>query len=62
MVEGKLVDSEGVKQLAEVPSREVLLGRVVSLLHVGPTHLVTVLSANLQKLLQVLNAICQQKG
>jgi len=62
MVEGKLVDAKGVKQLAEIPGREVLLGKLVSLLHVGPTHLVTVLSANLQKFLQVLNAICQQKG
>lgn len=62
MVEGKPVDSKGVKQLAEIPSREVLLGKLVSLLHVGPAHLVTVLSANLQKLLQVLNAISQQKG
>jgi large subunit ribosomal protein L10 len=62
MVEGKIVDSEGVKQLAQIPSREELLGKLVSLLHVGPTRLVTVLSANLQNLLQVLNAIRQQKG
>jgi large subunit ribosomal protein L10 len=61
IVEGKLVDQAGVKRLAQIPSREVLLGRLVSFLGAGPTHLVTVLSLNLQKLLQLLNAIRLQK-
>ncbi len=62
MVEGKLIDQDGVKRLAEIPSREVLLGWLVSVLGAGPVNLVTVLSLNLQKLLQVLNAIRLQKG
>lgn len=61
IVEGRLVDQVGVKRLAQIPSREVLLGRLVSVLGAGPTHLVTVLSFNLQKLLHVLNAIRLQK-
>jgi large subunit ribosomal protein L10 len=61
IVEGKLIDQAGVKRLAQIPSREVLLGRLVSVLGAGPTHLVTVLSLNLQKLLQLLNAIRLQK-
>jgi large subunit ribosomal protein L10 len=61
IVEGKLVDQAGVKRLAQIPSREALLGRLVSVLGAGPTHLVTVLSFNLQKLLQLLNAIRLQK-
>lgn len=61
MVEGRLIDQEGVKKLAEIPNREVLLGRLMLVLEAGPTHLVNVLSANLQKLLQVLNAIRLQK-
>ena len=61
IVEGKLVDQAGVKRLAQIPSREMLLGRLVSVLGAGPTHLVTVLSFNLQKLLQLLNAIRLQK-
>jgi len=62
MVEGRLVDQEGVKRLAEIPSREVLLGSLMLVLEAGPTRLVNVLSANLQKLLQVLNAIRLQKA
>jgi large subunit ribosomal protein L10 len=61
IVEGKLIDQAGVKRLAQIPSREVLLGWLVSVLGAGPTHLVTVLSFNLQKLLQLLNAIRLQK-
>jgi len=57
IVEGRVVDEAGVKRLAEIPGREVLLAQLVSTLGAGPAHLVTVLSFNLQKLLQVLNAI-----
>lgn len=62
IVEGRLVDQEGIKKLAEIPSREVLLGQLMSVLGIGPTRLITVLSANLHKLLHVLNAIRLQKG
>ena len=62
MVEGRLIDQGGVKKLAGIPNREVLLGQLVSVLGAEPTLLVTVLSANLQKLLHVLNAIRLKKG
>ncbi len=62
LVEGRLIDREGVKQLAGIPSREVLMGRLMSVLGAGPAQLVTVLSANLQRLLQVLHAIGRQQG
>jgi large subunit ribosomal protein L10 len=61
IVEGRLVDPEAIKRLAEIPNREFLLGRLVSVLGGGPTRLVTVLSVNIQRLLQVLNAIRLQK-
>jgi large subunit ribosomal protein L10 len=62
MVEGRLIDADGVQRLAKIPNREVLLSQLLSILGVEPVHLVTVLSANLQRLLQVLNAIRLQKG
>ena len=62
IIEGKLIDREGVKRVAQIPSRDVLLAQMLSALGAGPTRLVCVLSANLQRLLQVLNAICMQKG
>ncbi len=62
MVEGRAIDQDAVKKLAEIPGREVLLGRLMSVLGGGPVRLVTVLSANPQRLLHVLNAIRLQKG
>lgn len=62
IVEGRIIDQEGVKKLARIPNREVLLGQLVSVLGSEPIRLVTVLSANLQRLLHVLNAIGLQKG
>lgn len=62
LVEGRLVDQEGIKRLAEIPSREVLLGRLMSVFAAGPTQLIGVLSANLHRLLRVLYAIRLQKG
>jgi len=61
MVEGRLLDREEIKKLAEIPSREVLLGRLMSVLSAGPTRVVTVLSQIPQRLLLVLNAISLQK-
>jgi len=61
IVEGKVVDRDGVKKLAELPSREILLGQLLAVLTAGPTRLVGVFSANLQKLFLVLNAIQAQK-
>ncbi len=62
LVEGRLLDQDGIKKLAQIPSREVLLGQMMSLFVAGPTQLITVLSANLQRLVQLLNAIRLQKG
>ena len=61
VIEGKLIDEDGVEKLAKIPAREVLLARLVSILGSQPTHLVTVLALNLQRLVQVLNAIRLQK-
>ena len=61
LVEGRVVDQDAIKNLAEIPRREVLMGHLVSVLGAGPIRLVTVLSANLQKLLQVLNATRLQR-
>jgi large subunit ribosomal protein L10 len=47
--------------LAELPSKEVLLGKLVSVMAAVPTSFVTVLSGVPRSFVQVLNAYCDKK-
>lgn len=59
--EGKVVASDVVARLASLPSKEQLLGQLVSVI-AGPMRgLVTVLSGNTRNLLNVLQAIADSK-
>ncbi len=58
---GKLVSVDGIKALADLPSRDVLLGQLLSVMNGVPTSLVRVLSGVPQKLLNVLTAIKDQR-
>jgi large subunit ribosomal protein L10 len=58
----ELVGSEVVMRLASLPSKQQLLGQLVSVLS-GPVRgLVTVLSGNTRDLLNVLNAIKEKRS
>jgi len=61
VVEGKIIDREGVRSLAELPSREVLLGRLLGGMKSPLTGLATVLNGPLQGLVRVLQAVREQK-
>jgi large subunit ribosomal protein L10 len=56
MLNGKVITSEQLNALATLPSREILLGKLLSVLVGGQTGLVGVLSAVPRSLLQVLDA------
>ncbi len=58
---GKLLNSEEIKQLAKMPSREELLGKLVYTLNAVPTSIVNVLSGVPRSFVNVLNAIKDQK-
>lgn len=58
---GKLLNAEEIKQLAKMPSREVLLGQLVYTLNAVPTSIVNVLSGVPRAFVNVLNAIKDQK-
>lgn len=58
---GTALDSKSVKEMANLPSREVLLGRVVCALNSPMSGLVYCLSGVTKKLLIVLNRISQNK-
>ena len=61
MVEGKVIDVDGIKALAELPSREVLIAKVLGGFNAPISGFVTVLNANLKGLVVALNAIAEQK-
>ena len=61
VLNGKVVDFEGIKALSSLPSREVLLAQVLSTMNAVPTSLVTALSDVPRRLLNVLQAINEQK-
>lgn len=58
---GKLLSPEEIKQLAKLPSREELLGKLVYTLNAVPTSFVNVLSGVPRAFVNVLNAIKDQK-
>ena len=61
IVDGRTIDAEKVKQLADLPSREVLAAKLLGAMQSPITGLVNVLSGNIRNLLYALNAIKEQK-
>lgn len=62
VVEGRVIDVNGINALAELPSREVLVARVLGGLNAPITGLVNVLNGNIRGLVVALNAIAEQKA
>jgi len=62
MLDGKLLRPEDVKALADLPSREVLLARLLGTLNAPTGNFVGVLAAIPRSLVQVLSAIKDQKA
>lgn len=61
VMDGKVLELETIKALSKLPSREVLLAQVLSTMNAVPTSFVRALSDLPRKLLNVLNAIKEQK-
>jgi len=62
VIEGRIIDINGIKSLAELPSREVLIARVLCGFNTPLSGFVNVLNANLKGLVVALNAISEQKA
>ena len=60
-ISGKVVDTDAIKRLAELPGRDVLLAQTLSVIQTVPESFVRVLSGVILKMLNVLKAIEQQK-
>lgn len=61
MFEGRILSGKDIEGLADLPSREVLLAKLLFVLKSPHQRLVTVMSGVSQKLVQVLEAIKQKK-
>ena len=61
-VEGKFVDGSVVEQLSNLPSREVLLAKMLGSMNAPITGFVNVLAANIRGLVTVLDAIAKKQA
>jgi len=61
-ISGKKIDVAGVRRLATLPGRDVLLAQALSVMQAVPTSFVRLLNGVLGNLMNVLKAIEQQKG
>ncbi len=61
VLEGRLVDKAQIKELADLPSREVLLAKVLGGMQAPMYGFANVLAANLRNLVYVLEAVRKQK-
>lgn len=62
LLEGKVIDLEKVKSLADLPSREALLGQLLGLIQAPVRNLVNVLSAPIRNTVYVLEAIRKKQS
>jgi len=61
LVQGKVIDPAGVKALADLPPKEVLIAKMMGSLNAPITNFVGVLSATLRSLVYTIEAIRKQK-
>ncbi|WKZ29530.1 MAG: 50S ribosomal protein L10 [Patescibacteria group bacterium] len=62
VLERKLVDANAIKALAKLPSKQELLAKLVGSINAPVNGLVNVLAGNLRGLVNVLNAVKDQKA
>jgi len=62
LVEGKFVNGAMIEQLSALPSKEVLIAKMLGSMNAPITGFVNVLAANIRGLVTVLDAIAKQKA
>lgn len=62
VIDGKVIDVNGIKSLAELPPREVLIARVLGGFNAPISGLVNVLNGNIRGLVVALNAIAEKQA
>jgi large subunit ribosomal protein L10 len=62
LLDGKVVAANQIDAIAELPSREVLISRLLFVLQSPMRNLAVVLGANIKNLAVVLDQVGKQKG
>jgi large subunit ribosomal protein L10 len=62
LLAASLIDADGVKAMASLPSRDVLLGQVVGTIAAPMTGLVTVLQGTISGFVRALNQVAEQRA
>jgi large subunit ribosomal protein L10 len=62
LLDASLIDADGVKALASLPSRDVLLAQVVGTIAAPMTGLVTVLQGTISGFVRVLSQVAEQRA
>jgi large subunit ribosomal protein L10 len=62
VLEGKTITADQIKALADLPSREALLGQIAGLLQSPMRGLVTVLSGPMRNLVYAVDAVCKKQA
>lgn len=61
LIDGRLLDAEGVKTVSALPPKDVLLGMLMRTMQAPLSNLVSALTSPLRDLMGVLNAVAEQK-
>jgi len=61
-VDGTVIDVDGVKRLATMPSKEELIAKILGSLQAPASGLANVINANMSGLARALQAICDKKA
>jgi large subunit ribosomal protein L10 len=61
-IAGKLIDLQGIKKLAELPGRDILLAQTLSAMQAVPASFVRVLNGVIANFMNVLKAIEREKA
>ncbi len=62
LIDGAVVDAKGVKVLADLPPREVLIARIMGSMNAPVTNFVGVCAATLRSLVYAVEAVRKQKA
>jgi large subunit ribosomal protein L10 len=62
LLQGSVLDADGVRRLAALPSRDVLLGQVVGTMVAPLTGLVTALQGTISGFVRALDQVAQQRS
>jgi large subunit ribosomal protein L10 len=61
VLDGQVLKSEGVKALADLPPREVILAQLLGLLQAPATHLVRLLNEPASRVARLVDAVAKQR-